>query len=240
MDYSAPAIARFAWPKTFPPLAPEQIAISDDFMRRWHEELPAKYGIIDKVNHAYPLRTMKPGVTVEIGAGLGEHLEFEDLAGQDYTCVEMRENMAAKIRARFPSVKTVVGDCQARLPFEDASVDRFIAIHVLEHLPNLPAALDEARRILAPGGTMSVVIPCDPGLAYEVARKISAERLFRKWYRIPYGWLIRREHINSPAEIIGELKRRFTIKHQMHWPLIVPIVNANLIIGLTLRRPANG
>ena len=28
------------WPKTFPPLTPEQKRISDDFMKYWHEVLP--------------------------------------------------------------------------------------------------------------------------------------------------------------------------------------------------------
>jgi ubiquinone/menaquinone biosynthesis C-methylase UbiE len=42
--------------------------------------------------------------------------------------------------------------------------DRLIAIHVLEHLPNLPRAIDECHRVLKLGGKFAVVIPCDPGL----------------------------------------------------------------------------
>ena len=56
--------------------------------------------------------------------------------------------MAARIRERHPGVEVLVGDCQQRLPFDDGSFDRVLAIHVLEHLPNLPAALAEIRRLL--------------------------------------------------------------------------------------------
>jgi len=81
-------------------------------------------------------------------------------------------------------------------------------------LPDLPKALDEIRRVLRPGGSFAIVYPCDPGLAYEVARKISAERIFRRTYHLPYGWLIRREHINSPGEIETELGKRFTLSRR--------------------------
>jgi hypothetical protein len=82
-----------------------------------------------------------------------------------------------------------------------------------------------------------VVLPCDPGLAYEIARKISAERLFRAKYRVPYRWLIRREHINSPAEIMQQIMRKFEIFDTAYFPLHVPLVNLNLCIGVTARKP---
>lgn len=55
----------------------------------------------------------------------------------------------------------VVASVEA-LPFEDASVELVYAGHVFEHmtyLEQLPAALAEIRRVLAPGGTMMVVGP---------------------------------------------------------------------------------
>ena len=77
----------------------------------------------------------------------------------------------------------------------------------------------------------------DPGIAYGFARKISTERVFRKRYRMPYGWFIHREHVNSPEEILTLLRERFTPLHIEYWPLRVPVMNLNLCIGATLSKP---
>ena len=239
IDTTIPNLPRFVWPKAVPPLDTEQRRISNDFMRHWHDVLPNKYGAIERFNHGYPLRFL-PGKerfkTLEIGAGIGAHLAFEDLNRQDYHCVELRQNMADAIKERFPQVTATVGDCQKVLPYEAGSFDRVVVVHVLEHLPDLPGCLDEVKRVLKPGGIFSIVLPCDPGLVYEVARKISAERIFKKRYGLPYGWLIRREHINSPQEILKLLDDRFDEVDRTYWPLRVPISNINLCIGTTRRK----
>jgi 2-polyprenyl-6-hydroxyphenyl methylase / 3-demethylubiquinone-9 3-methyltransferase len=41
-----------------------------------------------------------------------------------------------------------------RLPFADGSFDAIVAADVLEHLPDLPAAVAELARLLAPGGRL--------------------------------------------------------------------------------------
>lgn len=235
----APRFVRFSWPKIAPPLSDEGRQISDDFMRHWHEVLPQRYGAVERFNHRYALRLMpaaRPFRTIEIGAGIGEHLRWEDLSVQDYHCIELRENMTAEIRRRFPGVTATTADCQTRLPYPDEHFDRAIAIHVLEHLPDLPGAAAELRRVLRPGAIFSIVIPCDPGAAYAVARKISAERIFRRRYRMPYDWLIRREHINSPDEIVAVMRDGFDEIDRTYFPLRVPLVSANLCIGVTYRR----
>ena len=225
------------WPKELPPIDPEHQATIDDAIRRWHENLPGSYQMIERFNHRYPLRSIG-GLeghlrTIEIGAGLGEQLAYEDLTGQDFTCVEMRPEMAAGIRERFPAVTTIVGDCQQQLPLDAGSFDRAIAVHVLEHLPNLPKALDELRRLLRVGGRLSVVIPCDPGFVYGIGRRFTAQREFERRYKLPYEIFVRREHINSPGEIIELIRERFTIEHRRFFPLRVPVVDLNVCIGIT-------
>jgi ubiquinone/menaquinone biosynthesis C-methylase UbiE len=117
-------------------------------MRHWHEVLPKRYSVIERFNHGYAARGgVAGGKTLEIGAGLGEHLAFEQ-HHEDYWAVELRGEMAEAIKTKYPRAKTVVGDCQERLPLEDASFDRALAIHVLEHLPDLPSAVAELRSVL--------------------------------------------------------------------------------------------
>jgi len=228
------------WPKIIPPLTAAQQQVSDDFMRYWHEVLPKRYGAVDEFNHRYAVKHAPAHFTrtLEIGAGIGGHIPYEKLSPaqeQNYHALELRENMAEKIRERFPRINACVGDCQGRIDFPDGHFDRVLAIHVLEHLPNLPAAIREAHRLCAPEGTFSVVIPCEGGFAYTLARRISAQRIFERRYRQPYRWFIEREHINRPDEIMAELASLFDIVDRTYFPLFLPFVPLNLCIGLTLK-----
>ncbi len=233
------------WPKILPPLTPEQARINDEFMRLWHEVLPRRFGIVERFNHNFPVRHSPRGFrsTLEIGAGLGEHLNHEKLSAEqekNYYALELRENMAEKIRAQFPRIRTIVGDCQARLDFADGSFDRILAIHVLEHLPNLPACIRECHRLVRPEGRLIIVIPTEGSPAYGLARKLSAERVYKKRWGGDYSWIPKREHINLAPEIIGELEPYFSIEKKRCFPLpFLPFVFCNLCIGLVLKpRPA--
>jgi SAM-dependent methyltransferase len=231
------------WPKVLPTLTPEQQQRSDAFMKLWHVELAGRprYGLIEKFNHGFPVKHSPPGfkTSLEIGAGLGEHLEYEKLTPEQergYHCNEYRENMAAEIRRRFPNVATVVGDCQKRMDFPDGFFDRYLAIHVLEHLPDLPGAVREAWRLLnKETGRMLVVIPTEGSLAYGLARKISAERVWKRHFDAPYAEFYKREHINVVPEILAELDPYFTIEEKSFFPLGVPLLFCNLVVGLVLR-----
>jgi SAM-dependent methyltransferase len=230
------------WPKVVPALTAEQQAVHDDFMRRWHEVLPRRYGLVERFNHSFPVRHSRPGfrATMEIGAGLGEHLSYEHLSAEqerNYVAVELRDNMAARLFEAHPRVQTIVGDCQERLPFDDGSFDRYLAIHVLEHLPNLPACIAEAWRLLDKDcGQLLAVIPCEGGHAYSLARRISAQRLFERTYGTPYERFISREHINRPHEILTELATFFTTDFRRYFPFaFVPSTQVNICIGLAMR-----
>jgi len=232
------------WPKVLPPLTAEQQRISDDFMQRWHEELAgrSRYGLIEKFNHEFPVRHTRAGFrsTLEFGAGLGEHLRYEILSPEqeaNYHANEFRENMAAEIRRAFPRVQTVIGDCQQRFDFADGYFDRIVAVHVLEHLPNLPAAVREAYRLLnKQTGQLLVVIPCEGSPAYTLARKVSAERVYKRRYGGDYSWFYKREHINLANEVIEELERCFTVESRSFFPFpFLPFVFNNLVIGLALK-----
>jgi SAM-dependent methyltransferase len=178
--------------------------------------------------------------TIEVGGGLGEHLEYERLTSAQesaYNVVELRSNMAERIRERHPLISVIVGDCQDRLPFDDGHFDRYLAIHVLEHLPNLPACVAEAWRLLdKQRGQLLVVIPCEGSPAYSLARRISAQPIFERTYQMPYRPFIEHEHLNRPYEILHELDRYFTVESRRFFPLaLVPVVALNLCIGLALR-----
>ena len=86
--------------KKLPQLTEEQKRIKADFMRYWHEVLPQKYGMIEKFNHTFPI-TPTRGKILEIGAGLGEHISYENLEGVDYYALEILPEMSLKIKKIF-------------------------------------------------------------------------------------------------------------------------------------------
>jgi SAM-dependent methyltransferase len=230
------------WPKVLPPLTDEQKRLNDAFMKVWHEVLPRKFGIVERFNQTFPVRH-SPGdfrTTLEIGAGLGEHIRHERLTPEQeagYHALELRESMAMEIRRNFPRVRTVVGDCQKRLDFPEGYFDRVIAVHVLEHLPDLPACIREVYRLLRrTSGRFLVVIPTEGSPAYSLARSLSAARVYRRHFGGDYSWIPKREHINLPDEILGELAPFFITDRIRHFPLpFLPFTFCNLCIGLALR-----
>ena len=184
------------WPKFFKPLTAEQELISDDFVKYWHEVLPKKYGFVNEFNHSFVVKNRPSRFvsTLEIGCGDGEHISYEILdqaQRQSYLATDIRQNMVDSFKQNHVDITCVVGDIETELPYPEGSFDREIAIHVLEHLRNLPAAVAEMHRLInKQNGELSVVIPCEGYLAYTLSRRISAQRIFEKRYGISYGWFI--------------------------------------------------
>jgi SAM-dependent methyltransferase len=231
------------WPKQPPPLSPDQEAAREAFMLAWHERLPTKYAIVERFNHG-ALARLPPGRerwrTLEIGAGIGGHLAFEDLAHQEYHCLELREEFCTVLRT-LPGVAGVhAADIQGRTPFEAGSFDRVVAIHVLEHLRDLPRAVEEVSRILADDGIFDVVLPCEGGAAYYLARRISAKPFFERRFGMSYDPIIASEHVNTLDEVLETLEPRFVAQSVAHFPLGIPLNTINLAVALRMKKRAKG
>lgn len=224
------------WPKDVPSLTPDQESAREAWMMLWHEQLPNKYGVAEKFNNGFVAKLPVPAGcrTLEIGPGIGGHLEYEDLTKQDYHVLEMRDEFCKKLSTRLSPRQVHNGSIEVRQPFEDGSFDRVIAIHVLEHLPNLPSALDQIVRILRPGGVFDVVLPCEGGLAYSFARRISSKRMFEKHFKMSYDPIIKAEHVNQLWEVNDELFRRFRAETKEHFPLPLPVDTINIFVGYRL------
>jgi ubiquinone/menaquinone biosynthesis C-methylase UbiE len=226
------------WPKTIPELSPEQQKAREGFMLGWHQILPNKYSIVEKFNHAWvaKLPLPSPCKTLEIGAGLGEHFFWEDVSKQDYYQLEYREEFCKILRDNTKSDLVVCGDIQERTPFEDKTFDRLVIIHVLEHLPRLPDALRESSRILKDDGVFDIVLPCEGGIAYTMARRISAQRYFEKTFKMDYGPIWRSEHINTGQEVMDAISCFFEVESSSYFPLKIPVQTVNLCIALRVRK----
>ena len=68
-------------------------------MKLWLEHIQKKrYSVMEGFNHKYSVDQLKKLNkkkinTLELGAGLGTQIEYEDLSFQNYYCTEIRTNI---------------------------------------------------------------------------------------------------------------------------------------------------
>lgn len=108
------------------------------------------------------------GRVLEIGAGTGANVGLYPEAVTELVLTEPEAPMARRLRERAgPGARVVEAPADA-LPFDDDAFDTVVCTLVLCTVPDLPAALAEIERVLAPGGRLLAlehVRADDPGLA---------------------------------------------------------------------------
>jgi SAM-dependent methyltransferase len=95
---------------------------------------------------------------LEIGVGTGRialplHRRGREIVGVDLS-LPMLDRFRAKAAAAGLPPPTVLRADAGRLPFRDACVDAVLEVHVLHLVPTWERALEEARRVLVPGGML--------------------------------------------------------------------------------------
>jgi malonyl-CoA O-methyltransferase len=92
---------------------------------------------------------------LDVGAGTGALLAR--LGADHRTGVDLAPGMCAAARAACPAAGIAVADAEA-LPFASGAFDLFVSTSTFQWLPRLEPALAEARRVLAPGGTLVLAL----------------------------------------------------------------------------------
>jgi SAM-dependent methyltransferase len=90
---------------------------------------------------------------LDVGCGYGRFLAALRERGHRGTLLGLDASAGMVAAAARTGAEVVVGDA-TRLPYPDASVDVAVAMHMLYHVPDVPAAVRELRRVLRPGGTL--------------------------------------------------------------------------------------
>jgi len=108
-----------------------------------------------------PLAVQPGQRVIDLGCGTGDLLRLLAplVAPGTAVGVDLSETMIAEARGRTdsqsPNLSFRIGNVQ-ELPFEAASFDRVMATQLLLHVPDPGQALAEMRRVLAPGGLISI------------------------------------------------------------------------------------
>jgi ubiquinone/menaquinone biosynthesis C-methylase UbiE len=97
---------------------------------------------------------------LDIGCAAGAIAHYLSTFGCETVGIDLSEAGIRLARERHPRLRFEVADATA-LPFADASFDKVVAADVTEHLDDgtLRAAFTESRRVLVPGGTLSIHTP---------------------------------------------------------------------------------
>lgn len=114
-------------------------------------------GAADLRTRSYDLLRLGPGATVvDVGCGAGRAVM--ELAQRDARAVgvDPSEEMITVARRRWPDLDFRLGDAYA-LPLADGEAMGYRADKVFHEVTDSLRALDEARRVLAPGGAIVLI-----------------------------------------------------------------------------------
>jgi SAM-dependent methyltransferase len=106
-------------------------------------------------------RGVRPGRALDIGAAGGGNTRVLRSRGWNATALEYGHEGAEVAHER--GIPVVRGDAVS-LPLADESHDLVIAFDILEHIVDDKSAANEIVRVLRPGGTALIAVPCDMDL----------------------------------------------------------------------------
>jgi ubiquinone/menaquinone biosynthesis C-methylase UbiE len=160
---------------------------------------------------------LKPGKILEIGCADGHVMESlkgtltrnpePEFFGLDVSEVSLQ-------RARDKGFGKAVKSLAENLPFAPNSFDLVIASQVLEHIPDLEGAIDQAFSVLRPGGHFMITVPLADwfklykGLIRRAPVKfLDQETHLREWALAPF------QGFASKQGLLSQLKKKgFTIR----------------------------
>lgn len=121
----------------------------------------------------------QPGERIlDLGGGTGRGSARLLARGCRVVLADYSDGMIGRARAATRGEAAMVRADAGRLPFADASVDGILCTNSFHHYPDPAAALREMRRVLRPGGRLSLTDPAAEALASRIAIDLVEKRLF--------------------------------------------------------------
>ncbi|MDP2807606.1 MAG: methyltransferase domain-containing protein [bacterium] len=198
---------------------------------------------------------LNPGKVLEIGCADGHVLESLKNAlpmntesgffGLDISEISLQ-------RARAKGFGNVVRSSAEDLPFAKNSFDLVLASQVLEHIPELERAIDQAFAVLRPGGRLMITVPLADwfklykGLIRRAPVKfLDQETHIREWSIVPFQGFVSKDRLLTQLKKSGFAVRqcqgsffcswrleRLADRALLNYPLIYKIIRAwDLIMG---------
>lgn len=179
-------------------------------------------------------KTIKFNKVLEVGAGSGIHIDYVQHQFDTYYITDLHESFINQ--AKLKSIDKVIFQIEdaTKLSFEDDTFDRVIATHILEHVQSPHEVLLEWTRVLKPGGILTIVLPCDPGVAWRLGRYCCARKSFMA-QGIDYDYWMAREHINPINNLVSFIRTYFNDIDESWKPFNFPSMDLNLFYIVHIR-----
>jgi ubiquinone/menaquinone biosynthesis C-methylase UbiE len=166
---------------------------------------------------------------LEYGSGKGEHLDFVSDDFSEYINLDLFETPSSYPGKGDPRISWKKGD-MGELSGYDNYFDRVISMCVLHHVQFPEKVIRNSIRVLKPGGTFSLFLPSDPGLANRVNRKLFVTPKVKKLGFTDYELVNAREHHNHywalRTELLYQVQKCDV--HVKYYPLNVRMANLSL------------
>ena len=172
---------------------------------------------------------------LEVGGNLGEHCRYVQHRYREYLVTDLRKVNFIPIndKIRFEKADVEV------LQYGDASFDRVLSTCLLHHLASPEQGLLEMRRVLKPGGLISLTLPCDPGFLYRVGKAIGPYRRLSKNFGVDdpkyLHYVQHRNHFPALESIISHVFKNDKVIYRTY-PFSFPFWNLNLFRIYQIRK----
>ena len=154
---AGPAIVGSAILRRGPPMPPTVrcMATSFDYVcqaKTYDTTRAASPSVLAPIREAFD--GLAAGSVLDVGGGTGNYAQAMATGGWQPVVIDRSPDMLARAAAK--GLATCRADA-ADLPMDDGSVDAVMLVSMLHHVPDWSSALDEARRVVRPGGVVALM-----------------------------------------------------------------------------------
>jgi phosphatidylethanolamine/phosphatidyl-N-methylethanolamine N-methyltransferase len=222
---------------------PVWVRYQNEFAEHYHEVFYESNPIIRFVQEAGHRLVEKPFTktehfprVLEVGAGSGEHLYHVRHSYDEYIVSDLNSDIIEQSKSRYGDQAKLTFQVQncSQLDLPDNSIDRLISIYNLEHMAKPYLVLKEWKRVLKPGGMLSISIPTEGGLAWNLGRYLTTRRTFIK-KGFDWDYIIARDHVNSCPQLLAFIRHYFTNRQESWFPTGIPLHHVNLVYAVNIK-----
>ncbi len=201
-------------------------------LAKGHRELERKFNNSSEFSNKFIL---------EFGGGRNPHYKWisDSSCVDEYHIVDFVDSKLDSFnssKVRFHSIEKFNSSNE----FE-GFFDRIIACHVLEHISNPFEEILKWVTMLKPGGTISLLLPNDPGLLWGIARWLYKKKLkFSGWSDLrEYDLAVSLEHVNSIQNLlrISKFLGIDFVTEIKFWPFRLKVTELNLQTIVHITKP---